>query len=805
MKRIVDIYVESISGSGDYLKLELFNDEKIELTSTIQNIQDISKVYTDFTQSFTIPASTINNSILHHFYQSDVNITNNEWNFNFRIRARIEIDLVPFRTGTIMIEKANIKDGRTDSYTITFYGDLVSLKDKFGDAKLSDLDFTSYDIEYTATNVINRVKSSTLENVMFPLISSKRVWTYGDGSSTDIKTTAGSIKNDELFPALKVARILDAIQAKFDITFNSQFFVNTNDKWEKLYLWLKNEEQYTTKTSAKVVDIIYPNGLTLVPSFTMYPYSIAPITYPVIAGFSFDAAANTFTCNGVSASNSIFESIDTPKLQISVSSVSDTSIVYYVDLYKDGKVVKTQAWKGTFGPKQLYSFTKSDNGSVFQIKVRSEAPMTLVLSANLNYANYNNHNQGMLISSITTTATTDISSKMPAITVADFFSGLLKMFNATCYATSVDVFTVEPLDMWYNGGNIYDITNYTDIDSIDVERTNIFKKLSFKYQKSESFLNRRYYDNGIMEREYADTNLTLSNEGTDFTVELPFENLLMDNLNLDDFQVGYCLTKAPDFKPYIPKPVFLYFNERINDTLYMNNGSTTTLCSDFNIFSNVLESNGNLYSLTFHPESDVKVPNDTLVNNLYSLYYSGYLENLFNPKSRLVRIKAHFPLSLITKLRLNDRLIVRDKRYIINDLKSDITSGEVSLTLVNDFRPMINDSITSTIVIPSTGGTTTFPWAMPNGVISTTFSTPHPGATISPGSTTTSTSIGVTAPVNTNTPTPIWTESTTDVIITDDVWGIVNEESFGVVIPVDAVNLNNDGTTFTNTINLLQE
>jgi hypothetical protein len=118
---------------------------------------------------------------------------------------------------------------------------------------------------------------------------------------------------------------------------------------------------------------------------------------------------------------------------------------------------------------------------------------------------------------------------------------------------------------------------------------------------------------------------------------------------------------------------------------------------------------------------------------------------------------------------------------------------------------MINDSITSTIVIPSTGGTTTFPWAMPNGVISTTFSTPHPGATISPGSTTTSTSIAVTASTNTNTPTPIWTESTTDVIITDDGWGIVNEESFGVVIPVDAVNLNNDGTTFTNTINLFQE
>ena len=241
MKRIVDIYIESISGSGDYSKLELFNDEKIELTSTIQNIQDISKVYTDFTQSFTVPASTNNNSILHHFYQSDVDVINNGWNFNFRIRAKIEIDLVPFRNGTIMMEKANIKNGKTDSYTLTFYGDLVSLKEKFGETKLSDLDFTAYDIDYTAANVINRVTTNSVQNLMFPLISSKRLWSYNDGASTDVKANFGAIDYTELFPALKVIRIFDAIQAKFDVTFNSQFFTSTNDKWNKLYLWLKNK------------------------------------------------------------------------------------------------------------------------------------------------------------------------------------------------------------------------------------------------------------------------------------------------------------------------------------------------------------------------------------------------------------------------------------------------------------------------------------------------------------------------------------------------------------------------------------
>jgi len=796
MKRIVDVYIESISGSGDYSKLELFNDEKIELTSSVQNIQDISKVYTDFTQSFTVPASTNNNSILHHFYQSDVDIINNGWNFNFRIRAKIEIDLVPFRNGTIMLEKANIKNGSVDSYTITFYGDLVSLKDKFGETKLSDLDFTAYDIDYTATNVINRVTTNSVENLMFPLISSKRLWTYNDGTSTDIKTSAGAIVYNELFPALKVARIFEIIQAKFGVTFNSQFFVDTNDKWEKLYLWLKNEEVYTTKTSAITADIVSPDGQLTIP-----PYYLAGINYPSKPGFFFNASGNTFTCQNIAQGGNIGIF---PKLIISVTDVSNANIEYYIDLYKNGIVVKTYTATGNFYPNEFYRFDSTDNNFVFQFKIRTKSPFTLKLNSSIYYPNAN-FSQTIQFNSTTTTAKTDISSKIPDMTVSDFFSGILKMFNATCYATSVDVFTLEPIDMWYNAGNIFDITTFTDIDSIDIERVSVFKNIEFKYQKSECFLNRQFYDNNIMDREYAETKLILSNEGTDYKVELPFENLLMTNLNTDNFDVGLCLTKAPDFKPYIPKPVLFYYDYYRGGVLNLNNGSTTTEYYNFNIFNNNVTINGVIYSLTWHPELSTQYPNLPLTNNLYSMYYNSYLQNIFNPKCRLVRVKAHFPLSLITKLRLNDRLIIRDKRYIINELKSDITSGEVDLALINDFRPMINDSVTETVIVPSGGGTTSFPWKVPNGAIDTTFTSPVSGVTFTPSTTTTNTTVGVTVPVNTNTPTPIWTESTTDNIITDDGYNIVNEQGSGVVIPIEATNNNFNGLTSLYTFNLNQE
>ncbi len=77
-----------------------------------------------------------------------------------------------------------------------------------------------------------------------------------------------------------------------------------------------------------------------------------------------------------------------------------------------------------------------------------------------------------------------------------------------------------------------------------------------------------------------------------------------------------------------------------------------------------------------------------LVNNpntIYALYYQSYLSNLYNPKNRLVKVKTVLPISLLTQLQLNDRLIIRDKRYLINEMQSDLTTGDVDFTLINDF------------------------------------------------------------------------------------------------------------------------
>ena len=71
------------------------------------------------------------------------------------------------------------------------------------------------------------------------------------------------------------------------------------------------------------------------------------------------------------------------------------------------------------------------------------------------------------------------------------------------------------------------------------------------------------------------------------------------------------------------------------------------------------------------------------------------------------------PVGLLTNLKLNDRVIIRDKRYIINDMKSNLTSGEIDLSLYLDFRPMINK--VPFYQVPDTGGNVAVLINLPNG------------------------------------------------------------------------------------------
>jgi len=540
---------------------------------------------------------------------------------------------------------------------------LVTLKDLFGEDKLASLDYSAYTHSYTGANIQTRVSSDSVDyDLRWPLISSNRLWQYaGVNPAQNINTTSGKINHTELFPALRISKIFDAIENKYGIDFTGSFL--TNIRFKDCFLFLKNREKFDFWTQSKVIDLnaIGTIGIsTPQPMFDLTNNKIVFTSYPYVQG--------------------------SYAVQLNVTSASSLTN-YIVDVYENGVLINTFTYNGT-DTKYVY-WVDTDSALYTEVEFKIKASVACSVSyANIMvqyddvYGAPTTYNYCSL-NSTTLTGDVDIAFNTPDMKVADFFSGVLNQFNMTCIPSSPTSYSLLPLETWYASGTIRDITKYTDKSDVTIDRLPLFKRISFTREKSESFMNRKFFD--LYAREYGDLNSNYAYDGSEYTIKLPFENLEFNKFTGSTIQVGYCLTKEPDYKPYIPKPILLYKYQKLNCSFYFNNGSTTNNVTTYIPFGQDLLTGGKNYSLNFGNDQSTLL-NQNIANSIYLQYYSAYLSNLYNPKNRFVSLKANLPTSVLRNIKLNDRLVIRDKRYIINDMQIDLTSGDVTFKLIQDFR-----------------------------------------------------------------------------------------------------------------------
>jgi len=698
MERQVRVFVEG-------QKLDLFNDETIEITSTIQNIQDISKTYTDFSQSFTIPTSPVNNAIWEYFYE---NAVTGNINYQERLNGFIEIDMTFFRRGKIQMEKSQLKNGQADSYTITFYGDVTTLKDLIGEDLLSVLNHTSIDHAYSFTEVYNRITDASIDwDVCYPLITSSRIWQYQGtdpsgnfpnwlnvGSGNNISANSGAIDYRELFPAVRVKSIFDLISNQYGITFTGNFL--SDPRFTQAYIWYKNRNDYQFVGQSQ--DVMFSTILSQI----INPYDLSP---------AFNLTNGELTIQFLNGA------LD-HTLDVNISSNSNLTVPFYLDAYVNGSLFTT--WQclgftlgGQLGANVAYFVNQLGLNEVYTFKLRATSAVNISLRFTYTVNSY----IGSTIylsqiqyktTTLNLTSFTDLQTLAPQIKITDFVSGILKQFNLTCFAEKEKTYKIIPLADWYAGGAVINITEFTDKQEIGIERVKLYKKIGFKFQDSESFMNKKYFENGL--KQWGNTEYQYPYDGGEFTLEVPFENLLFNKFTGTKLQLGYSLDSS--FSPYIPKAILLYKYGGITlaQHIHYTNGSGYFTNFDYTMFGQDLTDNGINYSINFAPETSSYwlFP---IQQSIFATYYFPYLANLFNPKNRLTTVKANLPVSLLTGIQLNDRLIIRDKRYIINQMKTNMVTGVTQFELLNDFMPVNPDRI---IHLEPSRNTVSVPITLPN-------------------------------------------------------------------------------------------
>ena len=256
-------------------RVDLFKDESVSLTQTIKNVKDLAKVFTEFTQTFSVPASSVNNKIFKHYYNFDIS-----GGFDARIKAdaRLELNDLPFKDGKIALQGVDLKNNLAHTYRITFFGNTVNLKDILGDAQLSSLSFSDYYDRLYDFGTVTGVMQAGLTPFIVPLITHTNRLIYNSGSHVafDPEATINNLYHqgsgspsqngvywNEFKYAVRLQNIIEAIQTKYDITFSDDFFNDaTNEQFSTLYMWLHRKSGSVERPTQ--VDFVYTRLTDLV-------------------------------------------------------------------------------------------------------------------------------------------------------------------------------------------------------------------------------------------------------------------------------------------------------------------------------------------------------------------------------------------------------------------------------------------------------------------------------------------------------------------------------------------------------------
>ena len=289
-------------------RVELFQDEIISLTQSIQNIKDPATIFTGFTQEFSLPATRETNKLFKHYYNFDVT-----GGYDGRVKtvARIELNSKPFQLGKIRLQSVEMKDNVAYAYKVVFIGNLVELKDAISEDELSDLSWLdNFQRTFSMTDIKTSLQDSTgsvtydgttYTDVMRTALISPTKRLYYD--STQNITGDGNLfyhssgqHHGVLWSDLKfsigVHMIVKAIEQRYGITFSNDFFRDNNSRYKKVFMYMHRKQGEASPET------------TLPSSFTLLPTTLST-SLGLMAGLTSTGSCPIIDKNGATFSGNI--------------------------------------------------------------------------------------------------------------------------------------------------------------------------------------------------------------------------------------------------------------------------------------------------------------------------------------------------------------------------------------------------------------------------------------------------------------------------------------------------------------------
>jgi hypothetical protein len=678
-----DCCIESLMALGgafnELLPVDLFKDESVELNRQLKDLQDLSTVWTDYTQNFQIPASETNNQIFADWF--DENVVLGGWNPNVGKNATLYIHSLPVYDGRVEFIGCKYKDGIPQLYNIVFYGTTKKILDVWGEKLLNYNMWGAYDHTANYTNIVASWNQTLVGgDILWPIADYNQNWRYSlaSGINGNIRNPNG-VEVDDLRPAIRLKAMLTTVFAEALYTLSGSFL--DRPEMDDAYI-------LPMGTAGPLYDPEYvASGLATayVSTFTYTQFTIANLNYktlifPTVAtnpSGNYNLTSGIYTANR--KGNYTFEM----SLYVQFNSPIAGQVITFVVML-NGRVMKSRTFTtnvNTFiSPAYLnfdYVLTSGDEVSYGYRTMTANVSSPYTMSFECTVAP-----QGINGSTI------DMKDAMPQTKIKDFVNGVIKAYNCILIPTSSSTIEIHNLQDWYALGTTKNWSEFIDTKDIEHTKLPIPKVVSMTHKASECLAN-EYYRN-INRREYGSVTFSpvIDYPTDEFKLETPFNVICpqtLDETNANNQKVRSTELNIPRFMDKDNKAVqqdltLFYYGglQSISDPYYFNNVNqyVLPLMTSYSAYPTISSS----YSMAFGLEYSVR--GDAPINTLYLMYWNEYLSRMYSTQSRLVKVGAYIPVGEWLNFELNDTIAISGNYYKVQSVKYDMLTQWANLELV---------------------------------------------------------------------------------------------------------------------------
>lgn len=692
------------------------HEQVIRITRRTKDFSQLQSKEGEFARTFTGPATRKNQAALQNY--GVVGVTSG-FDPHQGIAASWSFDGQQKFTGRLEVNKVKYKDGEPHTFHFTFYGRQRSLASVFGGARFSDLDWSEYDHVMDAGNVALSWQNFLFAgDLHYPLIDTSKDYYFGPAGQNvpgNIANANNAIVTRLLRPAIRAQTLLKKLFSKFGLVLEGGVVDSAESFLHQAYLLINRHSGESV--DPLIVDANFVNVTAGQTAFITEAPGEARVEY-----------ATTVQDDLGQYSAGVYTALQTGQHKLSglvnIQQFGAGSDIgrYTVEFKVNGVSVHTitQLTGPSHSPIVMgvtfYELELSINaGDTVEIFV-GRGIRTFVgidytgrdcraISANLFI-------QGPLSSYGVTVSVNDQMTDDP---IVPWLSELIKSWNLVLVPDNRDMkkWLLISSEGWKQQGQLRDWGGYIDLANFDYDKPNVFRKITMKYQDSDSAVNSAF--KAQAGRNYGELNLDTGVEFGEESMEVtnpctiipPALFRVVDaqgQPTLDYVDITMHKSLNMEGKPVKEKYILYYNNGTLNTAwpYYMQTSADIPPATEqFNFYPNI----GSTRDVISTPESEslsyaIEAPllGTASSKTRYFELWQRQIRVQFAPASRVLS-GARFLIPSIQFLNynLNDEIFVEGQYWRILEISHDQDGREALISLISSRlgEPLVRPQISA--------------------------------------------------------------------------------------------------------------